>query len=198
MQRRVKVVSASSLSNVIGSFCYSRFNEPCKCFNPTTQSLRLITRAWEVLQLIVIINFSHITYHYQRFSLTRSLCYFSSIDQLLEERKANPEQILMNLGFGAYDRTIGARLPARFLASGTRANGINMHNFIQGHPELYRHLEDDSSASKWHTTNMDNNIVRLLYIVGPVTVLVRETCSQQTLFFYGGGHNSAKPFFKIL
>ena len=74
-------------------------------------------------------------------------CY-SSIDQLLEERKANPEEVLMNLGFGDTDQTVGARLPARFLASQTQASGINMPHFIMSHPELSRYLNPESNYGR--------------------------------------------------
>lgn len=54
----------------------------------------------------------------------------------------------MNLGFGVYDKTIGARLPARFLSSETQASGINMQHFMMNHPELDRFVNGESKMGR--------------------------------------------------
>lgn len=54
----------------------------------------------------------------------------------------------MNLGFGDIDKSVGARLPARFLASQTQATGINMQHFIMSHPELVRYYNSESKLGK--------------------------------------------------
>lgn len=46
----------------------------------------------------------------------------------------------MNLGFGVSDQSIGARLPSRFLAGRTYANGIDMQGFLRGNPDLTRYM----------------------------------------------------------
>ena len=55
----------------------------------------------------------------------------------------------MNLGFGVTDQSIGARLPARFLAGRTYANGIDMQSFLKGHPELSRYMGTESTLGMW-------------------------------------------------
>lgn len=55
----------------------------------------------------------------------------------------------MNLGFGVCDQSIATRLPSRFLAGQTFANGIDMQNFIRGHPELSRYMGGETSLGRY-------------------------------------------------
>lgn len=61
----------------------------------------------------------------------------------------------MNLGFGASDPSIGARLPARFLGRQTTATGIDMQSFYRGNPELGRFMVGrENSVGKLGVWNM--------------------------------------------
>lgn len=76
------------------------------------------------------------------------LSFVHSIDQLLLDRKENPEEVLMNLGFGAGRGTLAERLPIRFLLSQTKATGIQVEEFLKGHPEMSGYYGMDSDFGK--------------------------------------------------
>ncbi|ESO95225.1 hypothetical protein LOTGIDRAFT_175217 [Lottia gigantea] len=64
----------------------------------------------------------------------------NSVDMLLRERSEDPEQVLLNLGFGgSLNQDMGStynRIPERFLLTNSRAKGINLEEFLEDNPEL--------------------------------------------------------------
>ncbi|CAH1789992.1 unnamed protein product [Owenia fusiformis] len=62
----------------------------------------------------------------------------SSVNELLDERAVDPEEVLINLGFGGKEdkHELSAKLPERFLVKESQATGIKVDEFLDGHPEL--------------------------------------------------------------
>ena len=63
---------------------------------------------------------------------------FSSVDEILEDRIEDPEEILTNLGFanqGDMESPI-FKVPVRFLQAPTQASGIHVKKFFENNPDL--------------------------------------------------------------
>lgn len=61
-------------------------------------------------------------------SLPSTNLFFSSVDSVLQSREADPEEILLNLGFGGSEQL--SRIPARFLRHKSAAKGITVESFL--------------------------------------------------------------------
>ena len=66
-----------------------------------------------------------------------------SVDLLLQERRADPEEILMGLGFGAQEdrQQLQSRIPHRFLSVPSKAEGITLEQFFDRNPDLKEYIE---------------------------------------------------------
>ena len=68
---------------------------------------------------------------------------FCSIDDLLIARH-DPEEILLNLGFGGSPESdVLDRIPSRFLQKQSQARGISTHQFLYQMDELERGCGED-------------------------------------------------------
>ena len=82
----------------------------------------------------------HVTFTFLKQS-TQSECHFlssCSLDQILQDRERNPEDVLQSLGFGSTesDSSISCRIPDRFLTSQSQAAGISVDLYAQHNPDI--------------------------------------------------------------
>jgi len=93
------------------------------------------------------------------------LCYKKmlsrhSIDQLLQDRRPDPEEMLRNLGFTSGSKTESRRrVPVRFLQSPSRAKGICLEQLMKTNPELKECIEASKTLmtsqrnGEWHSVS---------------------------------------------
>ncbi|XP_064646242.1 uncharacterized protein LOC135499428 [Lineus longissimus] len=84
--------------------------------------------------------------------------HISSVEVLLQERKGDPEQILLNLGFGNKQNTsnLACRVPERFLKKPSKADGIDVKRFLDDNQELAEYLEQ--KRSRHHPNSPAENV----------------------------------------
>lgn len=67
------------------------------------------------------------------------------MDQILQERSGDPEEILTYLGFASanQDGALGQRIPERFFRQPSKAQGISVHEFLGNNPDMrdFIHLQ---------------------------------------------------------
>ena len=73
-------------------------------------------------------------YEYLLFRQATTRIYFSSVDSVLQSREADPEEILLNLGFGGSEQL--SRIPARFLRHKSAAKGITVESFLSKQEDI--------------------------------------------------------------
>lgn len=77
------------------------------------------------------------------------MCVFiSSLDQILLERRGDPEKILENLGFVGKFVNRYQRIPERFLGTTSNANGISVEKFLDDNPWLKEYLGQKAALQK--------------------------------------------------
>jgi len=93
-----------------------------------------------------------------------------SIDQLLQDRRPDPEEMLRNLGFTTGSKTESRRrVPVRFLQSPSCAKGICLEELMKTNPELKECIEASKALmtsqrnGEWHSVFFP---VRRLWGVG--------------------------------
>lgn len=93
-----------------------------------------------------------------------NLFFFFSVDMLLNERSNDPEEILTNLGFGEGEEgnNPNVRIPGRFKADQSGAEGVSITEFLGDNPELSQLLQAISDQQEGggenlelHTKDMD-------------------------------------------
>ena len=64
--------------------------------------------------------------------------FIFSLDQILQDRERDPEDVLASLGFGSSesDPNVSCRVPDRFLTSNSKAAGISIETFTEHNPEF--------------------------------------------------------------
>ena len=64
--------------------------------------------------------------------------FIYSLDQILQDRERDPEDVLASLGFGSSDSdpSVSCRVPDRFLTSYSNAVGISIDTFTEHNPEF--------------------------------------------------------------
>lgn len=80
----------------------------------------------------------------------------SSLDQLLLERRGDPEKILENLGFVGKFVNRYQRIPDRFLGTASNANGISVEKFMHDNPRLKDYLEQKAAMQKPYETTTED------------------------------------------
>lgn len=73
------------------------------------------------------------------------LLFKTSLNEILEERKGDPEMILQNLGFSGSYSDVNCRIPDRFLLTPSNAYGISVEKFLDGNPKLREFLEEKNA-----------------------------------------------------
>ena len=85
--------------------------------------------------------------------------FICSVNEILQDRVANPFQILSNLGFGSTDQgdELTEKIPLRFLKNPSRAKGIEVDAFLEKHPILKDHVEcHESLVQPFSATHIPN------------------------------------------
>jgi len=101
----------------------------------------------------------------------------SSVDSLLQSRNADPEEVLLNLGFGIGSMDI-ARIPSRFFTR-SRAKGVDIGNFLKKQAEMVEKFESGFSGYRGlsgSTTRRPSEIVEKII----ETIREKEKCLQRT------------------
>lgn len=82
----------------------------------------------------------------------------NSIEILLQGREADPEEILMSLGFGSTEdnSTLTSRIPSRFLMLNSDTRGVSIDDLLGQHSELQKLIENWNtqkySSGNWNRT----------------------------------------------
>jgi len=101
----------------------------------------------------------------------------NSVDSLLQSRNADPEEVLLNLGFGIGSMDV-ARIPSRFFTR-SRAKGVNIGNFLKKQAEMVEKFESGFSGYRGlsgSTTRRPSEIVEKII----ETIREKEKCLQRT------------------
>ncbi|CAG2186781.1 unnamed protein product [Mytilus edulis] len=82
-----------------------------------------------------------------------------SVDMLLNERSNDPEEILTNLGFGEGEEgnNPNVRIPGRFKADQSGAEGVSITEFLGDNPELSQLLQAISDQQEGGGENLELN-----------------------------------------
>lgn len=116
------------------------------------------------------------------FILDLRLSDFSSAMDVLTLWQDDPEELLLDLGFGVEEPDITVKIPARFISHQSQARGINIQVFLEAQQNRID-IENPDVRSEHYLILLNNNLAHFKKVDKNLKNSTLLSCSKQKLIF---------------
>jgi len=128
-------------------------------------------------------------------SLKSDTASVSSMDSVLQSREADPEEVLINLGFAESEAL--AKIPLRFLKQPSKAKGVSIENFKKNQEEIFGRYDSGFFGYRGLQGSLHRRPSELVDKILK-TLRERERDFQRTTSILSSGSHSVPSRFKIM